>query len=67
MEKKLSQQEIDEQELADKITPLLKERMELDFKRGNGVTMEKNKYIGKRTSEIEAELNKLKTIKKQCQ
>jgi molybdopterin-biosynthesis enzyme MoeA-like protein len=61
MEKKLTQQEQAEKDLADKITPLVKELQELEFKRGNGVTLEKNEYIGDRTQEIEKEASKLKS------
>ena len=61
MEKKLTPQEQAEQEFADKINTLMKERLELEFKRGNGVTLEKNKYIGDRSREIEADITKLKT------
>ncbi len=64
MEKKLTQKEIEEQELADKIRPLIEERNALEFNRGNGVTLKKNEYIGDRTAEIESELSKLKTSKK---
>lgn len=50
-----------EHELADKIAPLIKERMELEFKRGNGVSLDKNEYIGDRLADIEKELTQLKT------
>lgn len=63
MEKKLSQQEIEEQELANKLTPLFKERFALDLRRGEGITLEKNSYIGYRTKEIEEEIGRLKTPK----
>ena len=61
MEKKLTPQEIAEQELAAKITPLVKELQELEFRRGNGVTLENNDYIGDRSRELEAEVRKLKS------
>lgn len=60
MEKKLTPKEIAEQELADKITPIIKELQELEFRRGNGVTLQKNEYIGNRTAELESELSQLK-------
>lgn len=56
-------QEKEEQELADKIKPLLEERLALELKRGAGVTLEKGGYIGDREREIEEELSKLKTPK----
>lgn len=54
---------LEEQELADKIKPLLKEIAELDFKRGNGITLEKNEYIGFRSAELEAQISQLKKPK----
>ncbi len=53
-----------EEELAAKITELCKERLELDLKRGSGVTLEKGGYISERERDIEAELGKLKDGKK---
>lgn len=52
-----------EQELADKIKPLINERRALEEKRGNGVTLHKNEYIGDRLRDIEKEIGKLKTQK----
>lgn len=49
-----------EQELADKIAPLIKEITELDFRRGNGITLKKNDYIGDRQRELEAQIAQLK-------
>lgn len=49
----------EEQQIAD----LFKERLELELKRGNGVTLDKNGYIGDRVAEIEKELSRLKTPK----
>lgn len=63
MNQKKIEQEKQEQELADKILPLIKERMDLELKRGNGVTLDKSHYIGDRLTEIEDELGKLKTPK----
>ncbi len=63
MEKKLTPQELAEQELADKIKPLIKELQELEFRKGNGVTLQKSEYIGDRTAELEAELSRLKKQK----
>lgn len=60
MSKELTPEERAEQELADKFKELIKERTELDFKRGNGVTLGKNEYIGDRQAEIEKEITKLK-------
>jgi hypothetical protein len=65
MEKKLTPEEIAEQELADKMKPLFEERFALELNRGNGVTLEKSEYIGYRTREIEEELGRLKTPKPQ--
>lgn len=62
-ENKLTPEEKAEQELADKLKPLFEERFALDLKRGNGVTLEKNEYIGCRTREIEEELSMLKSKK----
>lgn len=61
--KKLTQQEVEEQELAAKLAPLFKEKFALDLNRGNGVTLEKSEYIGYRTRELEEEISRLKTIK----
>ena len=61
MSKELTPEEKAEQELAEKITALIKERTELEFRRGNGVTLGKNDYIGDRLSDIEKELCKLKS------
>ena len=61
MSNELTPEEKAEQELADKILALVKERTELDFKRGNGVSLDKNEYIGDRLSEIEKELSQLKS------
>jgi hypothetical protein len=52
-----------EQELADKINALCQERLELELKRGNGVSLDKSGYISARETEIEKELSKLKTPK----
>lgn len=60
MKKELTQEELEEQELASKINKVI---FELDLKRGNGVTLEKNQYIGECQSELEAELSKIKTKK----
>lgn len=60
MSKELTPEEKAEKELADKFKELIKERTELDFKRGNGVTLGKNEYIGDRQAEIEKEITKLK-------
>jgi hypothetical protein len=60
MSKELTPEEKAEQELADKISPLIKERQELEFKRGNGVSLDKNEYIGDRLEDIEKELSRLK-------
>lgn len=56
-------EEKSEQELAEQITSLLKERLELEFKRGNGISLEKSFYVGDREREIEKELSQLKTPK----
>lgn len=61
--KKLTPEEIAEQELAAKIRPLVEERLALEFNRGNGVTLEKSQYIGHRTRDIEEELAQLKKPK----
>jgi molybdopterin-biosynthesis enzyme MoeA-like protein len=53
-----SKKEIEDQELADKINA---EILALDLKRGNGITLEKNEYIGDRTRELNEQLAKLKT------
>lgn len=45
----------------DKITALIKERTQLDFNRGCGVSLDKNEYIGERQREIEEEIGKLKS------
>lgn len=58
MEKQLTQQE--EKELASKIQKVI---AEYDQKRGCGVTLEKNQFIGYRQDELEEELSKLKTKK----
>lgn len=58
--------ELSEQELADKINSLFKERFALEEKRGNGVTLEKGSYIGDRTREIEKELSQLKSPKSEA-
>jgi hypothetical protein len=63
MEKKLTPQEQAGKELAEQITPLVKELQELGLRRGNGVTLEKNEYIGERSREIEQEVSKLKSTK----
>ena len=60
MKKELTPQEKAEQELADKIIPLVNEQQELYFKRANGVSLKKNEYIGERMADLEAEENKLK-------
>lgn len=60
MDKELTPQEKEEQELADKLKALIKERAELDLKRGCGVSLHKNEYIGDRQAEIEKEITKLK-------
>lgn len=61
MSNELTPQEKVEQELADKFKALIAERTELDFRRGSGVTLGKNEYIGDRQAEIEKEITKLKT------
>jgi uncharacterized protein YjbK len=61
MENKLTPEQ--EKEMADKISALVKERAELDLKRGNGVSLDKNEYIGERQAEIEEELKQLKKPK----
>jgi hypothetical protein len=61
MSKEQTPEEKAEQELADKIAPLIKERMDLEFKRGNGVSLDKNEYIGDRLTDIEKELSQLKS------
>lgn len=61
MSNELTPEEKAEQELADKILALVKERTELDFRRGNGVSLDKNEYIGNRQAEIEKELSTLKS------
>ena len=61
MEKKLTQKEIEEQELAGKVLQLLVEKTALSSKMSNGVTLEKSWYIGDRSKEIEKELSELKT------
>lgn len=58
------EKELAEQELADKIKPLIAEKIALEFNRGNGITLEKNDYVGDRLADIEKELGKLKTEKK---
>lgn len=63
MNKELTPQEKAEQELADKIKPLIEERFALDMKRQNGITLEKDHYIGNRQREIEDELCQLKSKK----
>lgn len=63
MEKELTPEEKAEQELADKIKPLIEERLALELKRGNGVTLDKNYYIGGRTEEINNQLKELKKPK----
>lgn len=63
MNKELTPEEKAEQELAEKISALVKERIELEFKRGNGVSLDKNDYIGDRLSDIEKELSQLKSPK----
>lgn len=61
MENKQTSQEKAEQELANKIAPLIKERMELELKRGNGVSLDKNEYIGDRMADIDKEITQLKS------
>jgi hypothetical protein len=61
LSKEPTPQEKAEQEMADKITALVKERTDLDFKRGNGVSLDKNEYIGDRQADIEKELSQLKS------
>lgn len=61
MSKELTPQEKAEQELAEKIAPLIKEIIELESKRGNGVSLDKNEYIGDRLADIEKELSQLKS------
>lgn len=61
MSKELTPQEKEEQELAEKFKALIKERAELDLKRGCGVSLDKNEYIGDRRAEIEKEIIKLKS------
>lgn len=56
-------QEIAERELADKIKPLLAEIADFENKRGCGVTLEKNQYIGMAIKETEKEIEQLKTPK----
>lgn len=63
MSKELTPEEKAEQELADKIKPLIEERFALDMKRQNGITLEKNHYIGDRQRDIEKELEQLKAKK----
>lgn len=63
MEKELTPEEKAEQELADKIKPLIEERIGMDMNRQNGITLEKDQYIGARTKEIEEELSRLKSEK----
>jgi hypothetical protein len=63
MEKELTPEDKSEQELADKINGLLKEKFGMDLNRGCGVTLEKSHYIGDRTREIDEELKQLKTPK----
>lgn len=53
----------EEQELADKFKALISERTELDFRRGCGVSLDKNEYIGDRQAEIEKEIEQLKNPK----
>jgi hypothetical protein len=60
MSKEPTPEEKAEQELADKFQALLKERTELDLKRGCGVSLAKNEYIGDRQAEIEKEIGQLK-------
>lgn len=58
MENKLT-----EQELADKITSLIKEKQELEFNQQTGVTLEKSHYAEDRVEDINKELSQLKTVK----
>lgn len=62
MENNAEQPELSEQELADKIQALVKERFLLEERRGNGITLEKNEFIGDRYGDIEAELSQLKSL-----
>jgi hypothetical protein len=61
--KKLTLEEIAEQELADKIKSISKEIFGLDLNRGCGVTLKKSEYIGDRTRELYEEMGRLKTPK----
>lgn len=64
MEKELTPQEKAEKELADKIKPIIDEINALGLKRGGGVTLEKNQYIGERGRELEETLDKLQAERK---
>lgn len=61
------EKEKQEQEFADKISPLIKkletERLDLEYKRSKGITLEKNEYVGGRLGDIEKEISQLKTTK----
>lgn len=59
-ENKLSPKQIKELALANKIKPLVNELMALCEKRGSGITLEKNAYIGERSKELEGEIDRLK-------
>lgn len=61
MSKELTPEEKAEQELADKVKVLIEEKIGMDMNRQNGITLEKDQYIGARTKEIDEELGKLKT------
>jgi uncharacterized protein YjbK len=61
MNKDQTPEEKAEQELAEKFKALIHERTELDLKRGCGVSLDKNEYIGDRQAEIEKEIEQLKT------
>jgi len=47
--------------LASQIKPLVDEIRALEEKRGNGVTLDKNEYIGDRTRDLEQEISKIKS------
>jgi hypothetical protein len=65
MERKLTSKEIEEQELAEKIAPLIAEWHALLVKREHGITVEKDSYIGERSVEIANEIAALKATHKE--
>jgi hypothetical protein len=58
-----SKNEQEDQELADKIKPLIDEIKALEEKRNGGISLKKNDYVGDRLRDLDAEIGRLKTPK----